>query len=136
MVTAMILAHGIDALREAGYEIPAYLAWICPILGALISICVGGIKSGWRAYLVVAAYYLCLVALWDSPIPCFFVLLGPFIGFAIICMTTFASHKTSRKAKQNEIHCAYCGYDLRGNQSGICPECGRWVPVHQKRRTG
>ena len=22
-------------------------------------------------------------------------------------------------------HCAGCGYDLRGNESGVCPECGR-----------
>jgi hypothetical protein len=22
-------------------------------------------------------------------------------------------------------HCAYCGYDLRGNTAGRCPECGR-----------
>jgi hypothetical protein len=25
-------------------------------------------------------------------------------------------------------HCRGCGYDLRGNESGVCPECGRAVP--------
>ena len=29
--------------------------------------------------------------------------------------------------------CFTCGYDLRGNVSGICPECG--TPIPQKRRT-
>ena len=24
-------------------------------------------------------------------------------------------------------HCRACGYDLRGNESGVCPECGRAV---------
>ena len=25
-------------------------------------------------------------------------------------------------------HCAYCDYNLNGNTSGICPECGTPVP--------
>lgn len=25
---------------------------------------------------------------------------------------------------QGEGRCAKCGYDLRGNVSGVCPECG------------
>jgi len=25
------------------------------------------------------------------------------------------------------VHCQNCGYDLTGNQSGICPECGHRV---------
>jgi len=26
--------------------------------------------------------------------------------------------------------CRQCGYDLTGNQSGVCPECGTRVPEH------
>jgi hypothetical protein len=26
-------------------------------------------------------------------------------------------------------HCACCGYNLKGNASGVCPECGTAVPV-------
>lgn len=26
-------------------------------------------------------------------------------------------------------HCGYCAYDLTGNASGTCPECGRTVPL-------
>jgi len=25
-------------------------------------------------------------------------------------------------------HCTACGYDLTGNTSGVCPECGKTVP--------
>lgn len=25
-------------------------------------------------------------------------------------------------------HCTQCGYDLTGNESGVCPECGRPIP--------
>jgi predicted amidophosphoribosyltransferase len=30
--------------------------------------------------------------------------------------------------------CASCGYNLTGNQSGICPECGTRVPYALWRR--
>ena len=29
----------------------------------------------------------------------------------------------------NEIECRTCGYDLTGNTSGTCPECGSLVPT-------
>lgn len=32
--------------------------------------------------------------------------------------------------------CKRCGYDLTGNMSGICPECGRSVPSGANRPTG
>lgn len=33
-------------------------------------------------------------------------------------------HRCKRK-RQSRSLCASCGYDLRGNISGICPECGK-----------
>lgn len=27
--------------------------------------------------------------------------------------------------------CRYCGYDLTGNASGVCPECGKVIPEDQ-----
>jgi hypothetical protein len=29
-------------------------------------------------------------------------------------------------------HCAHCGYNLSGNVSGICPECGTKIPADQR----
>jgi hypothetical protein len=38
--------------------------------------------------------------------------------------------KRWRAARMRERHlCAACGYDLQGNTSGVCPECGRAVPA-------
>jgi predicted RNA-binding Zn-ribbon protein involved in translation (DUF1610 family) len=35
----------------------------------------------------------------------------------------------SRRRRFPEHHCQSCGYDLTGNISGVCPECGTDVPV-------
>jgi len=35
----------------------------------------------------------------------------------------------------NPQECRACGYDLTGNTSGICPECGTSVPLHLRGRT-
>jgi len=29
--------------------------------------------------------------------------------------------------------CVFCGYDLHGNTSGVCPECGEEVAFHHER---
>ncbi len=34
----------------------------------------------------------------------------------------------------NPQECRACGYDLTGNISGICPECGTSVPLYQRSR--
>ena len=33
-------------------------------------------------------------------------------------------------------HCRQCGYDLTGNESGVCPECGRAVEADDRREGG
>ena len=33
------------------------------------------------------------------------------------------------RAKSNHAQCGACGYNLTGNESGVCPECGRRVPA-------
>jgi hypothetical protein len=34
----------------------------------------------------------------------------------------------SRRQRRRMIDCKYCGYDLTGNTSGTCPECGTPIP--------
>lgn len=35
---------------------------------------------------------------------------------------------TRRRLRKNLNHCERCDYDLTGNESGVCPECGTAIP--------
>jgi hypothetical protein len=39
----------------------------------------------------------------------------------------FAIYRSRKPAGAKAPHCKRCGYNLTGNQSGVCPECGRTV---------
>jgi hypothetical protein len=56
-----------------------------------------------------------------------FVLLSAYMAFR---------PRTAREDLQNWVcdtrHCGRCGYDLTGNVSGICPECGTPIPDSPK----
>jgi RNA polymerase subunit RPABC4/transcription elongation factor Spt4 len=56
----------------------------------------------------------------------FFGSLGT-IGFYVIRIggAIGAYPETRRRSRIRRGLCVQCGYDLTGNQSGICPECGR-----------
>lgn len=45
---------------------------------------------------------------------------------------------TLRTKRSDALHCAHCGYNLTGNKSGTCPECGQAVPTvaHRVQRGG
>jgi hypothetical protein len=51
-------------------------------------------------------------------------------SFVITSMlpTIFAARRMRRKFGPQAGHCPTCSYDLTGNVSGICPECGTPVP--------
>lgn len=44
---------------------------------------------------------------------------------AFVALRRFRRYRASRR----EGSCRECGYDLTGNESGICPECGKPIPV-------
>jgi hypothetical protein len=48
-----------------------------------------------------------------------------FWPFAVI-MLALPFVRTRRSAQSRAI-CGSCGYDLTGNKSGVCPECGREI---------
>ncbi len=50
----------------------------------------------------------------------------PLLVFAI--PTAILWHRDRRRSPPG--HCQQCGYDLTGNESGVCPECG--VPCQAK----
>jgi len=45
---------------------------------------------------------------------------------AIFFIRTYRRRRVHRQALQP---CGQCGYDLQGNESGVCPECGEAVEV-------
>jgi hypothetical protein len=46
------------------------------------------------------------------------------LGFAIVPAVRFGS-QLFRRSRDATFQCRYCSYDLTGNVSGVCPECGR-----------
>ena len=46
------------------------------------------------------------------------------VPLALVLVPTLASAFLLRKHGRRPGRCRACGYDLTGNQSGRCPECG------------
>jgi hypothetical protein len=51
------------------------------------------------------------------------VLAGAALGFLWLALASHRKASRQRKRLKNG-HCVPCGYDLTGNVSGVCPECG------------
>lgn len=55
------------------------------------------------------------------------VLVGGIVGFSIMMtMRLFFSKKLVAQLRA-EGYCVQCGYNLEGNVSGVCPECGERI---------
>ena len=48
--------------------------------------------------------------------------------FSVYPMITLV-RRTRARHRRMQGRCAACGYDLTGNVSGVCPECGRTAPA-------
>ena len=52
----------------------------------------------------------------------------------IVFLAVFHRPRDVTAVRKAKGLCVLCGYDLRGNVSGVCPECGggrRWAPTHE-----
>jgi len=49
-----------------------------------------------------------------------------FVAVDMVTLAAWAAFKNSRQFGSDH-HCRRCGYDLTGNTSGICPECGKLI---------
>ena len=47
------------------------------------------------------------------------------IPFVVVFVPSFLAWRSSRKRRPG--YCRRCSYDLTGNESGVCPECGTKV---------
>ena len=72
-------------------------------------------SSGSYRFLAVPFWFLCLV-----------LLMPPAAWFGRFGSARRRKHRGGRRLRLG--HCPHCGYDLRGNVSGMCPECGAPAP--------
>jgi len=61
---------------------------------------------------------------WDMGVLIINVVYYP-LAFLIVRWVVIALRR--RKRHDSAIHCEICDYNLTGNESGICPECGTAV---------
>lgn len=113
-----------------------------PLVGFFVSILIGGcglLRS--RTAVYCGAYYGILFAPYIimkatgreidvlQGMGCAAILLGPFLA-AYFAAEGFRWREL--KAGKNSLLCQNCKYDLRGNTSGICPECGAVISHEQE----
>jgi hypothetical protein len=67
-----------------------------------------------------------LLTLVSSVIP-----LWIFFLFFVAC-SLFTGLNFLHYRRTEDFNCCHCQYDLRHNQSGICPECGSMIPAQQR----
>ncbi|HEY2584722.1 MAG TPA: hypothetical protein VGI81_03030 [Tepidisphaeraceae bacterium] len=56
-----------------------------------------------------------------------------FVGLAGLYWQRYRARALQAKARRLRGECPLCGYNLTGNVSGTCPECG--APVLQRRKS-
>ena len=96
----------------------------------------GGIYVGYKGWIDESRWYLqrnsAVAPNWwwfdyqpgtPSRASCFIIPL--WLPLAAIGATTYYAWRRGRRHPPG--HCAQCGYNLTGNTSGTCPECGRAV---------
>ena len=104
---------------------------------AVAAVCHGLIRNYWRATVLTAvisiALFLISIILLFGPLcgSAFIssVLVG-WVGAFALSMVVGIPFEVQRRSDQRSRQgfCQTCGYNLAGNQSGVCPECGSPVP--------
>jgi hypothetical protein len=87
-----------------------------------------------RAFLLflVGTVLLTLIELWQlyGPIWALVTVFGP-IAIGALALAPYIRQGYRAETRSDRLktgRCLNCGYSLRGNTSGVCPECGTPVP--------
>jgi hypothetical protein len=88
----------------------------------LFSIGIGSLLPHFTDFFVGEGYRHCIIQL-----PLWMPLLVVLIPTLLLWYRDYRAWRVFRPA-----HCQACGYDLTGNESGRCPECGTHVPNKQQ----
>ncbi len=147
-VTAELVGFDVVTLRAPGDSIVNHRLWECALLWTILCSAAGSAihfrstpshhaGRAWPIILVPLAIGVWLgaaevVSSYDDlfktpPAPIWWIVLfvgvhpayGPFLAFAL----AWQSRIWKRRVKPPG-HCRRCDYDLTGNESGRCPECG------------
>jgi hypothetical protein len=62
----------------------------------------------------------------DTPVIYLLFIVVPAVGIVLV-VVTLQLQRTRLTARKNRFLCAKCGYNLTGNASGVCPECGNQI---------
>ncbi len=123
--------HSLPALSAES----AYWAWLCwffhvgfylPILGILVWVlCIRTAKKRNLVWLA-AGSAVCLLASSMAVQPDrLFNFSSSLIPSAILLILSIVGQWIPNRAVNHMPRCKACGYNLTGNESGVCPECGK-----------
>jgi len=129
------IANGLTLREWQRFGLVIFVLW------GLILVAYGLVpaRRGWLAWWLIAVSLLFgLLILMPSRVP---VTVGEFLdhesllfsSFMLLISLTVCTVGGVRNRDVDLLVCRKCGYDLRGNQSGACPECGRALTPAQKR---
>ena len=101
---------------------------LLPLMGLL-----AGAGGMWLVIVLTEAgnaYWPVRYQRWEPPyLIVMLPLFGPVMGLCMaLPFTIFPGLLRTPKTQHREGFCDQCGYDLTGNVSGICPECGQPTP--------
>jgi len=57
-----------------------------------------------------------------------FAVLMVFLLVVLPIVVAYSNYSRAHPRSHDDPRCKACGYDLTGNESGICPECGNPSP--------
>ncbi|MBU0637960.1 MAG: hypothetical protein KKB50_03780 [Planctomycetes bacterium] len=124
------VVHAALALVSRGlFWVWAFLAYyyapskVLAGLQLLVSLCVTGMGAHLDGRVIPKALGL-------PEVPVFLLLYSTIV--AVVLFPVLGLRRAEKLARLMEGCCRTCGYDLRGNASGRCPECGTEVPAADK----
>ena len=104
-------------VAAAGVAWAAGLVLACfagPYRRAIAQACLGAAVAGTLAWVLAPSFR------WER----WFANIGLWTGASTIALSLLLLALPARRRRTDLSHCHACRYDLTGNESGVCPECG------------
>jgi hypothetical protein len=100
------------------------------VVSALICGCLGLLWRRWVSPLGVAG------SPWVIGVACWFAAMAVVLGFNCLRVRPYRRFLRAELHARGVAICRQCGYDLTGNVSGVCPECGAAIEVKVEGKAG